>query len=356
MRRPCTAGGWMPRGRGTAPPLRTRSCGLPTRRATRCARALVRERLVPCAALEAPQPRLPRPSTPSKQRPKTPLSDMIPPSPHPPPTHHPRSSWSPRGAPPPSSTSKASPPAYPSACSSRCSTPCPASRHARCCDPRTQVRRRWRGGGGGAALGEGGQKGVPPSTHRPASTPPTPPTHTHTPPVEYDYLPAHQCHASLETKRVSGLFFSGQLNGTTGALWGRRQRRGGWHGGPPQPGACQPGTCSPLPRCPATHSSPAGYEEAAAQGLVAGLNAARRAAGQEPVVLPRESSYIGGWGVACPGAGAAAAPACRRLPGTQRGLGTPHTWPPHVPPTRGVPQVPCWTTWSPRTCGSRTAC
>ena len=34
--------------------------------------------------------------------------------------------------------------------------------------------------------------------------------------VEYDYLPAHQCHASLETKRVKGLFFSGQLNGTTG--------------------------------------------------------------------------------------------------------------------------------------------
>ena len=34
--------------------------------------------------------------------------------------------------------------------------------------------------------------------------------------VEYDYLPAHQCHASLETMRYSGLFFSGQLNGTTG--------------------------------------------------------------------------------------------------------------------------------------------
>lgn len=34
--------------------------------------------------------------------------------------------------------------------------------------------------------------------------------------VEYDYLPAHQCHASLETKRFTGLFFSGQLNGTTG--------------------------------------------------------------------------------------------------------------------------------------------
>lgn len=34
--------------------------------------------------------------------------------------------------------------------------------------------------------------------------------------VEYDYFPAYQCNATLETKRVSGLFFSGQLNGTTG--------------------------------------------------------------------------------------------------------------------------------------------
>ena len=34
--------------------------------------------------------------------------------------------------------------------------------------------------------------------------------------VEYDYFPAHQCHPTLETKSIQGLFFSGQLNGTTG--------------------------------------------------------------------------------------------------------------------------------------------
>jgi tRNA uridine 5-carboxymethylaminomethyl modification enzyme len=69
--------------------------------------------------------------------------------------------------------------------------------------------------------------------------------------IEYDYYPPTQLTPWLETKAIEHLFFAGQVNGTTG------------------------------------------YEEAAAQGVVAGINAVRRVRGQEPVVLGRDDAYIG---------------------------------------------------------------